>query len=64
MTRPSRGMKLTVHIGKTESEQWGDTEFRRAFLKTIRAAAAAKNRRYYEIFDENGVMLRAGAVDA
>lgn len=57
-------MKLTVNIGRSESEQWNDLEFRSTLVETFRKMARAKGRKYYEIFDEAGRPLQSGAVDA
>lgn len=61
-TRRARGALLEVSIGRSESEEWADEQFRRTFLADVASKARAKGRRFYRVTDANGVELIVGEI--
>jgi len=55
--RDSRGAKLQVWLSRSETTEWADVEFQEGLKTTLAKMAAARGRRFVQIFSERGAEL-------
>lgn len=54
---------LQVHLSSSESQEWHtDPDMRRRASAAFQTRAAARGRRYFEVFDNSGKFLHLGEV--
>jgi uncharacterized protein (AIM24 family) len=61
--RPRKATSMQVWLSSSESEEYHtDSAFRQKLLRALKARAATKGRRFFEVFDAKGEFLHLGEV--